>query len=100
KNRPTSAAGMKESKASSCSYATWFRLCSLGMIDLTLLGGNRENWNFRKTLGMGYAPEFWNPVYLDDHKIDVSRIATRNRIRNLPSYLKDKLIRGAARVMR
>jgi hypothetical protein len=51
---PTQAAGMKEDQASSCSYSTWFRLCSIAMILITLVGDNREKWHFRNTLGMGY----------------------------------------------
>lgn len=56
---PTKAAGFKDTVASSCSYATWFRLASLGMIAIAVLGDTRGNWNFRQTLGMGYAPNNW-----------------------------------------
>ncbi|PKO09635.1 MAG: hypothetical protein CVU40_10095 [Chloroflexi bacterium HGW-Chloroflexi-2] len=56
---PTQAEGFKDDKVSSCSYATWFRLCSLGMIAIVLLGDDSNNWGFRKTLGMGYAPSYW-----------------------------------------
>lgn len=53
-NSYTKAAGFVDSDISSCSYATWFRLCSLGMISICLLGDNFSNWHFRSTLGMGY----------------------------------------------
>ena len=56
---PTSAAGFQDREASSCSYATWFRLCSLAMVSIVLLGDQPGNWQFRSTLGMGYAPEDW-----------------------------------------
>lgn len=56
---PTKAAGFKDTAASSCSYATWFRLASLGMIAIVVLGDTPDNWHFRQTLGMGYAPENW-----------------------------------------
>ena len=58
-HNPTIAAGFKDSKPASCSYATWFRLASLGMIAIVLLGDDPKNWIFRKTLGMGYAPSIW-----------------------------------------
>jgi hypothetical protein len=59
---PSHAAGFRDSIASSCSYATWFRMASLGMIAIVLLGDAAENWHFRKTLGMGYAPGWWPTV--------------------------------------
>lgn len=58
----TTAAGFKDTVPSSCSYATWFRLCSLAMIAITLLGDSPSNWNFRGTLGMGYAPDYWPSI--------------------------------------
>lgn len=56
---PTTAAGFRDTTASSCSYATWFRLASLGMISIVLLKDAPDNWHFRQTLGMGYAPNNW-----------------------------------------
>lgn len=56
---PTTAAGFCDSRVSSCSYATWFRLCALGMIAVRLLGDSAANWGFRRTLGMGYAGRQW-----------------------------------------
>ena len=56
---PTIAAGFREDVPSSCSYATWFRLCSLGQIAIVVLGDSPEHWHFRSTLGMGYAPRRW-----------------------------------------
>jgi len=54
---PTIAAGFVDKQVSSCSYATWFKLASLGMISICLLGDAPKNWSFRKTLGMGYSPK-------------------------------------------
>ena len=56
---PTGNAGFKDEVASSCSYATWFRLAALGMISIVVLGDSPNNWHFRRTLGMGYAPAGW-----------------------------------------
>jgi len=56
---PTVAAGFRDDRPASCGYATWFRLCSLGMIAVFLLGGDSSRWHFRRTLGMGYAPKKW-----------------------------------------
>jgi hypothetical protein len=86
KGKPTTAAGMKEVQASSCSYATWFRLCSIGMISNTLLGSDLEKWNFRDTLGMGYHPNKWT-IY-DTNKFDLDKKVKINyKFKNLPSDL-------------
>jgi hypothetical protein len=58
-NAPTVAAGFYESPSTSCSYATWFRMCSLGMFSVFALGSDTVQWRFRSTLGMGYAPRHW-----------------------------------------
>jgi hypothetical protein len=59
---PVVAAGFRDSAVSSCSYATWFRLASLGMIAIVLLGDDPADWGFRRSLGMGYAPTYWPRV--------------------------------------
>lgn len=97
---PTSAAGMKEQVASSCSYATWFRLCSIGMIDITLLQGNTADWNFRKTLGMGYAPDRWNAIQWQTDDIPMQHVRFKNLKKNAPSYIKAKLIQTAAKILK
>lgn len=98
---PTSAAGMKEKVASSCSYGTWFRLCSIGMIDITLLGASPEKWKFRDTLGMGYAPPYWNRIDLTNHTSkDYTKILLKNKWYNLPQVIKEKMIRLAVKVIK
>lgn len=39
----------------SVTWATWFRLATIGMIACTLLPGEEERWTFRNIVGMGYA---------------------------------------------
>lgn len=86
KSMPTVAAGMKEMQASSCSYATWFRLCSIGMISNTLLGSDVKKFNFRSTLGMGYHPNKWSTF--DYNVSDFDNIVKINyKLKNLPSKL-------------
>jgi len=83
--KPTTANGMKEDTASSNSYATWFRMCSIGMISTTLLGDSPENWRFRDTLGMGYyQPKRFKEI----NTLDVDRkiLKKYNRI-NFPHKL-------------
>jgi hypothetical protein len=86
KSNPTAAAGMKEAQASSCSYATWFRLCSIGMISNTLLGSDMDVWNFRSTLGMGYHSNKWTTF--DSDKFDLDNKGKINyKFKNLPTEL-------------
>jgi hypothetical protein len=59
---PTAGHGFQDLQPSSCSYATWFRMLSLAMIAIVLLGDDPNNWKFRKTLGMGYAPANWPEI--------------------------------------
>ena len=96
-SRPTLAAGMREKTASSCSYATWFRLCSIGMIAITLLGDQPENWHFRKTLGMGYAPNYWDQLEPQSLKID-QKAVFKSRLQNTPYKLKDQALRFLVKV--
>lgn len=97
-SRPTTANGMKEQSASSCSYATWFRMCSIGMIAITLLGDDPKNWKFRNTLGMGYAPDRWT---MSDDKIAINQSIVRQyKIKNIPSKTKDWAIKTAAKLIR
>lgn len=99
RNSKTSAAGMKDEVPSSCSYATWFRLCSIGMIAITLLGDNEQRWHFRKTLGMGYAPNYWNRIDLGNYNID-SNIVRKFKNKNRPHVLKKQLINFAIRIIK
>jgi hypothetical protein len=96
---PTGANGMKETIASSNSYATWFRLCSIGMIMITLFNDDESKWHFRKTLGMGYAPNWWNKITPKSYAIDKSVLRKYNR-QNLPHILKKRAIATAVKFMR
>jgi len=98
-SRPTTANGMKEDIASSNSYATWFRLCSIGMIMITLFGDDPGSWGFRKSLGMGYAPNRWEQVKLKSYEIDKGVVRKYKR-KNLPHVLKEKAIATAVKLMR
>lgn len=96
---PTTANGMKEIKASSNSYATWFRLCSIGMIMITLFGEDKSKWHFRKTLGMGYAPDTWYTVNPKSYVLDKVVIRKYNR-KNFPHLFKKKAIATAIKLIR
>lgn len=96
--KPTTANGMKEEKASSNSYATWFRMCAIGMIAITLLGDSPERWNFRKTLGMGYSNNKWNKQTLDDIQTN-HRIVIKYKTKNAPSIFKKKVIDIAMKII-
>jgi len=89
----TTGAGFRDTAPSSCSYATWFRLCSLGMIAIVLLGDNPANWSFRKTLGMGYAPDYWprSPSGIEIAPISIARKA-RYLLMALPHKTKMTMI--------
>lgn len=97
RRKPTKANGMKEDIASSNSYATWFRMCSIGMIATTLLGDNIQNWKFRNTLGMGYfTPQ---PIEkIENPKIDKS-VVRKYKMINLPHKLKNVAIATGARIL-
>lgn len=96
---PTSANGMQENKASSNSYATWFRLCSIGMIMITLFNDDPDKWKFRTSLGMGYAPNTWPNINLKSSKLDLN-IFIKHKISSSPEIVKNKLIQLAARIIR
>lgn len=100
RSKPTTAAGMKEKAASSCSYATWFRLCSIGMIAIVLLGDNQDNWKFRKTLGMGYAPDYW-PESIENELLKVNiKVKKTYQIKNLPEKMKKEAIQLGIKLLR
>lgn len=99
KSRPTTANGMKEEIASSNSYATWFRLASIGMIAITLLGDDPKNWGFRKTLGMGYANSDWHPLIKREIFIDRSVVKKYKRL-NISHTLKTKVIQLGVKLLR
>lgn len=91
--KPTVAAGFVDQAASSCSYATWFRLGSLGMIAVTLLGDSVQNWHFRKTLGMGYAPDKFPTIPVGAEVRKVPFIERKKKhLSVLPNQLKKKII--------
>ncbi len=96
--KPTTANGMREEKASSNSYATWFRLCSIAMIVITLLKDDPGRWHFRKTLGMGYSNNKWNVRDLSDYAVDNMTVA-KYKISNLPGAFKSRLIYAASKLM-
>ncbi|MDA7927775.1 hypothetical protein N9B33_03920 [Akkermansiaceae bacterium] len=96
--RPTSANGMRETQASSCSYATWFRLVSIGMIEQTCLD-NSGSWNYRDTLGMG---AFWGGKQAGspDFPLVISNVAKRKFLRkSLGGRAKERAIEFAAKLM-
>lgn len=97
-SRPTTANGMREELASSNSYATWFRMCSIGMIATTLLGDDPENWKFRGTLGMGYfkAKPFKN---MDNFQLDRKVIRKYKKL-NFPHKLKKEAINLGVKLLR
>lgn len=96
-NRPTIAAGMKEKIASSNSYATWFRMCSIGMISISLLGDTEKNWNFRNTLGMGYYKQKTSPNIVD-FKIDKINLF-KNWKNNIPYKIKNQIIQLGSNIL-
>ncbi len=99
-NRPTVANGMVEEVASSNSYGTWFRLCSIGMIAITLLGSNETEWNFRKTLGMGYHNKNWSKLnFENEFEID-KMLKIKNLIRKFPTQLRKRIISAGVKVLK
>lgn len=97
-SRPTTANGMREELASSNSYATWFRMCSIGMIATTLLGDDPVNWGFRGTLGMGYfkAKPFKS---INNFQLD-RKIIRKYKKLNLPHKLKKEAINIGVKLLR
>jgi hypothetical protein len=95
---PTTANGMKEYKASSNSYATWFRLCSIGMIMITIFRDSPDNWHFRKTLGMGYSNNKWNPIVPKTTETDQYNVFKWKK-NNLKHELKKKAIIFASKII-
>ena len=96
--RPTTAAGMIEKNASSCSYATWFRLCSIAMISKTLLNDNHNTWEFRSDLGMGYHSKKWTKLNISSADIKKS-IHYQYKLKNIPSVVKKKCIEFASKII-
>lgn len=95
---PTSAAGFSDRIPASCSYATWFRLAALGMIAVVLLKDSPERWGFRKSLGMGYAPDYWPPLPRGVEIRPPTWKALANvRARALPQHAKSVMIRFAGK---
>ena len=95
---PTIANGMKEGIASSNSYSTWFRLCSIAMISITLFDDSNEDWCFRKTLGMGYSNGF-NKITPKHYTID-NQIFFKYFKKNLPNTIQEKLIKIAVKLLK
>lgn len=97
---PSHQAGFQDSSVSSCSYATWFRLCSLGMISIVLLGDSPGNWNFRKTLGMGYAPLHWPEL---PSGVSVSKVPSQHRrtalLRSTTVKMRKTLVRVGTKLL-
>ena len=95
---PTSAAGFSDKVPASCSYATWFRLAALGMIAVVLLKDSPERWGFRKSLGMGYAPDYWPSL---PSGVEISpptwKALAHLRARVLPQQAKSIMIRFAGK---
>lgn len=92
---PTKAAGFSDTLTSSCSYATWFRLASLGMIAIVLCGDSPDHWRFRKTLGMGYAPGQWPSVPAG---VLIQTMPVRLRMAKLVSGVPDRLKKQAVKL--
>ena len=97
-SKPTVGFAMKEDVASSNTYATWFRMCSIAMIMITLFGDDPQKWHFRKTLGMGYASENWSQLELKNESLDKGLIL-KYKINNFPNSLKSKIIEIGAKIM-
>lgn len=97
---PTFGHGFKDHTVSSCSYATWFRLCALGMISIVLLDDDQKKWKFRKTLGMGYAPANWpaKPKNIDIKPLS-QKFRLKARFSQLPNQLKDKIIKLGVKIL-
>jgi hypothetical protein len=64
------------------------------MISICLLGKPPSHWHFRKTLGMGYAPQHW-PVASSELMSGANPV--RDRIRSLryrlPQQIRATLLR-------
>ena len=97
--KPTVANGMFEIQASSNSYSTWFRMCSIAMISVTLFNFSSTKWNFRKTLGMGYSNNQWNKIDLISDSID-KKLFIKNKIKNLPNDFKNFAINFAVKILK
>jgi hypothetical protein len=52
---PSGMYGHTTPAGASVTWTTWFRLASIGMIAVALMPDQREQWNFRRTIGMGYC---------------------------------------------
>ena len=94
------AAGFRDSAPSSCSYATWFRLCALAIVAICLLGDSPARWHFRNTLGMGYAPPYW-PKIPPGLSLSLPPFPARVQqyLRGLCEQSKQALIRTARRLL-
>ena len=63
----------QEPQGISNAFATWFRMASIGMISSTLYPETRNQWHFRKGIGMGY--------FKGDDRHDKPEIAEKKKIR-------------------
>ena len=92
--------GFQDTEVSSCSYATWFKLCSLGMIAIVLLNDSPRHWGFRKTLGMGYAPSTWPKLPAGatiDNPSHQFRLTLKSKL--FPAKIKRKIIEVGSRLI-
>jgi hypothetical protein len=97
----TSFEGLKETAPSSSSYSSWFRLCSIGMFSIVFLNDNIDNWTFRRTLGMGYAPRYWPEVgALALKKEELISALKKSKKRFHKDRLKERLINLGLKVLK
>jgi hypothetical protein len=97
---PSAFEGFVDREVSSCTYSTWFRLASLGMVAITLLGDDPNNWGFRKTLGMGYAPGHWPMV---SKEIDIQKLSFQTifsyHLETAPRKVRNNLLRVGGKIL-
>lgn len=94
----TSFEGYVERIPSSSSYGTWFRLCSIGMFSMTFLNSPASDWRFKRTLGMGYAPDRWptGKILIVDSAM-LKRLRDRYRIQRIKSSITNKVVSSLKR---
>jgi hypothetical protein len=61
----------------SVTWATWFRLCTIGLMASVLVPEERKKWQFRRTLGMGFARLDWGPDTSGRESTGLSRVNPR-----------------------
>lgn len=98
RKKPTVAAGMREASPSSCSYGTWFRLCSIAMINITLLCDRSMEWEFRSDLGMGYHNNNWSTLRISPEDL-IRKYEYKFRLKNVPWKLKNKSIEVLSKII-